>query len=605
LGIQMEAVNSDIDNSEDWSWDIIWESAGRITDSGYEVEVAIPFSQLRFPTTSGPQTWGFLAMRDYPRESRHRLRSTPINRERNCFVCQLESVQGFVGIEQGKHLEMTPTVTAISSDAIDSFPGGHLESVDDDVEAGLSARWSITPNVTLNAAINPDFSQVEADSAQLAVNERFALFFPEKRPFFLEGADLFATQFNLVFTRTVANPIAGLKITGKEGAHAFGLFAAQDELNNVIIPGYQRSRFASLDQEVTSAVARYRKDIGDRSNVGILYTGRVADEYHNHVFSLDGKIQLTDSDTILAQAAHSSTAYPDTIAAGFGQPSDGFDGYAWGTEYRHGDPKWFWRAAIGELSDEFRADSGFTPQVGERVGAVGVERILRGESEQWYELLSIFVGADFRQALEGEADEWGADLGIYFQEGRYELFLGLAPNREYFDGVHYDDFRYSAFASYRPSGDLFVWFEGGAGETIDFTNSQQADFVRLTSGVEFNLGRRLRGEVNHTWQTLDVVAGELFTVNLTEARIFYHLNLRTFVRAILQFQNLDQNPLAYTIPVEPESEDLFSQLLFSYKINPQTVVLIGYSDNYVGLEQVNLTQTNRTFFAKIGYAWLF
>ena len=106
----------------------------------------------------------------------------------------------------------------------------------------MSARWAITPGTSLQATVNPDFSQVEADAAQLDVNTRFALFFPEKRPFFLEGADFFETQFPLVFTRTVADPVAGLKVTGKQDAHAFGAFFAQDRINNLILPESQRSR---------------------------------------------------------------------------------------------------------------------------------------------------------------------------------------------------------------------------------------------------------------------------------------------------------------------------------------------------------------------------
>ena len=142
-----------------------------------------------------------------------------------------------------------------------------------EAEAGISVRWGITPNISLNAAINPDFSQVEADFAQLDVNERFALAFPEKRPFFLEGADFFTTPLNAVFTRTVSDPRYGLKLTGKEGDNSFGAFLTEDSVNNILIPGRETSRSVFLDDTVRDSVLRYRRDIGSTSSLGVLYAG--------------------------------------------------------------------------------------------------------------------------------------------------------------------------------------------------------------------------------------------------------------------------------------------------------------------------------------------
>ncbi len=285
LGVQMESIVSDIDQSEDWSWDIIWESKGRITPDGYVVEIAIPLNQLRFPRTSGPQTWSILAMRDYPRSVRHKLRSAPLDQSRNCTVCQFELVTGFRQIESGRNLELDPTLTAARTDTRDDFPEGELSSGDFEFDAGLSGRWNITPNITLNATINPDFSQVEADAARLDVNTTFAIYYPEKRPFFLEGAGFFSTPADLVFTRSVADPVAGLKLTGKEGAHAFGVFTALDEITNLIFPGFERSDSLSIDDQVLGSVLRYRRDVGSRSTIGGIYAGREgADGYSNHVY---------------------------------------------------------------------------------------------------------------------------------------------------------------------------------------------------------------------------------------------------------------------------------------------------------------------------------
>jgi hypothetical protein len=150
----------------------------------------------------------------------------------------------------------------------DLKPGKDWENGEGDYEPGVTARWSLTPNMVLNGTLNPDFSQVEADVAQLDVNTRFALFFPERRPFFLEGADFFLTPMNVIFTRTVADPSAGAKLTGKEGPHAVGFFVTQDQVNNLIFPSNQASRSTSLDEEVTAGVLRYRRDVGANSTVG-------------------------------------------------------------------------------------------------------------------------------------------------------------------------------------------------------------------------------------------------------------------------------------------------------------------------------------------------
>ena len=206
LGVQMDATNSDVDGSEDWSWNAIWASEGRITSEGYVIEIAIPFTQLRFPRGSGVQTWGFMASRDWPREDRHRMRTMPTDRGAPCLICQFDKLTGFRDLRPGRNLELDPTITAHQTAERPNFPDGPLKTDDAKIDPGLSMRWGITPNVTVSAAVNPDFSQVEADAAQLAENERFALFYPEKLPFFLEGADFFSTPIDAVFTRTVADP---------------------------------------------------------------------------------------------------------------------------------------------------------------------------------------------------------------------------------------------------------------------------------------------------------------------------------------------------------------------------------------------------------------
>jgi len=171
----------------------------------------------------------------------------------------------------------------------------------------------------LNATANPDFSQVEADVAQLNVNTRFALFYPEKRPFFLEGADFFLTPFGAVFTRTVADPTWGGKVTGKIGRSAVGFFASEDRINNLLFPSNQGSGSTSLEEKVYAGVFRYRYDVGHGSTLGALYAGRAGGDYYNHVGGFDGFFRLGSKDQITFQYLRSQSRYPNKLSLDFGQ----------------------------------------------------------------------------------------------------------------------------------------------------------------------------------------------------------------------------------------------------------------------------------------------
>ena len=223
LGVQADANISDQDGYEDFSWDAIWSSAARISACGSTVEIAIPFHQLRFKRTAGKQTWGFSAERSWPRGDRHRMETHARDRNRNCILCEFNKITGLEDISPGNNIEFDPTLTVQRTDTRADFPAGGLETGKVNAEPGLTAKWGITPNLILNATVNPDFSQVEADVAQLDVNTRYALYYPEKRPFFLEGDDFFLTPLQAVFTRTVADPRWGGKMTGKIGKQGLGV----------------------------------------------------------------------------------------------------------------------------------------------------------------------------------------------------------------------------------------------------------------------------------------------------------------------------------------------------------------------------------------------
>jgi hypothetical protein len=183
--------------------------------------------------------------------------------------------------------------------------------------------------MTLNATVNPDFSQVEADSAQLAVNTQFALFFPEKRPFFLEGADLFETRINAVYTRTIADPSWGIKLTGKEGKNAFGAIVARDTRTNLLIPSSQGSRLRFLDEGNTSTILRYRRDLaGAGSAMGGIFTSREGTDYHNRVLGLDALYRWGEGEALRIEVLGSDTLDPLSLAHNLGEDTGTRRGHA-------------------------------------------------------------------------------------------------------------------------------------------------------------------------------------------------------------------------------------------------------------------------------------
>ncbi len=605
LGVQVDATYSEIDAQEDFSWDAIWASQGRITDTGYVVEMAIPFKQLRFPRSEAPQTWGFEAFRNYPRSVRHRISSKHTDRAKDCTLCQENKVTGFSGIAPGRNLELTPTVTASRTDAVDTFPNGGLVKGAEKVEPGLTARWGVTPNTSLNATVNPDFSQVETDSAQLEVNTRFALFYPEKRPFFLEGADLYLTPLQAVFTRTVADPDWGLKINTKEGKNALGVFVADDSINNLVIPSNQGSATTSLEESITSGVVRYRRDIGQFSTLGLLYTGREGDGYHNRVAGLDGFFRFTPSDTVRVQYLNSDTLYPGAIAQRFGQDRDAFDGDAVHLQYDHFAKTWKGYVSYQDLDPNFRADSGFIPRVDVKTAQAQGERFIYGGKDDWYARMSFGARGLRTEDHAGRLTDQTVELfGTLNGPMQSQVELYLDSVKTFYNGITFDLDQESFFFQINPSGSLRLRLQGQLGDQIDFANTRPGDLVYLVPGIQIR-GRSMSLQLDHAYQTLDVKGGQLFKVNLTQAKVIYQFNVRTFLRAIIQYQDLQRNPKLYLRTVRPEQENVFGQFLFSYKLNPQTVLFAGYTDSRLGLQNIDLTQTDRTFFLKIGYAILY
>jgi len=605
VGVQYDAINDDLSGNEDDSWNALWESEGRITDTGYTVEMAIPFKQLRFPSGVEEKTWGIRFIRDYPRDRRYRFSDSNVDKNVSCFVCQFQKASGFANVQPSRNIEVIPTVTTTAhrlrpNPAVDSWGDIRQET-----EAGADLRWGINQDNYLNATLNPDFSQVEADSAQLEINNTFSLYFPEKRIFFLDGADYFNSNLNVVHTRNIADPDYGVKLTGKSGNHSYGFMQANDTSTSFLIPNNESSSVANLlDTESNVSVLRYRQDVLDRSSIGTVVTHREGGDYSNTVAGVDGRLRLSDSDVISGQFLRSQSEYPLAIQTRYGQDANLSDDSML-LEYRHNDRRWDVWAEHVNYGKDFRADMGFINRVDYERDTLRVGHTWRYDTGSFLD--KIWVALDW----DNTHDQAGLEL-----EEEWEMFLEMegplqsrlnglfGSSKTYFNGVYFDEQFNQLALSFRPSSDFYARMTVRIEDVVDFANTRLGHSKRYTPNIVYQYGRHLQLDLQHTYQTFDVSGGRLFTANLTELRSTYQFSTRSFLRLILQYGDNERDQSLYIRPVQSRHKDLTTQLLYSYKLSAQTLFFIGYSDSGFQNDSLNSIETSsRTVFAKFSYAW--
>lgn len=602
FGIQTDMIESE--EGSDHAWDAIWESAGRITDEGYIVEIAIPFNSLSFQRSESDQIWGIDLVRSYPRTVRHHIGLFPRDRSYNCYMCQAEKIVGFANADPGNNLEIAPTLSGIFVQEREDWTEGSFEEQEKKLDPGVTVRWGFTPNMTFSATANPDFSQVEADVLQLDINEQFTLFYPEKRPFFLEGFDFFNTRLSTLHTRTFSDPDWGLKVTGKEGKNAIGLFSVQDAVTNLIFPSSQGSGDTSIDMKSVGSVFRFRRDVGSASNIGIMATDREGEDYYNRMGGLDATLKITPKDQIRLQALGSATSYPDDIAIDFGQNEGRLDGSALDFLYMRGTRTLDVYTVYRQISPDFRADLGYMPQSDYRYAEAGWGYTWNHDPPNWYTMLNFGSAYEQMEQFDGTLIHRAGSFWFNYAgplqsrldlDGFYATFQYGGVEFKDQKGVHFD-------IEVVPTGTVRLLTCTQIRDQIDYANIQQGSRIRFHPEADFRLGRHLSLAVNHTYDRLDVDQGRLYTANVSRLRAVYQFNSRMFVRAIVQYLDYERTASFYIDDVEPKESYIFSQFLFSYKINPQTVLFLGYSDGYYGDNDIDMVQTDRTFFMKLGYA---
>lgn len=378
-GIQADALYS-AETGEDATYDLIWESAGQITDSGYQVEMAIPFSSLRFPKKD-VQVWKVEFWRHHQRASHHQISWAAYDRNESCWACQWGTVTGIENVTPGRGIEILPAIVGYQSGTLNGDGKSEpfkFNNDDPDGDLSLNTKYAISSNFTIEATINPDFSQVEADAAQIDVNSTTALSFPEKRPFFQEGSDLFQSAlFTPVYTRSINDPNIGIKATARWGKWNFAYLGASDENSPMIIPFEERSSDIIPVGKSYSNIFRLKKTIGTDSRIGAIITDRrLEGGGSGSTYSIDGSLRITKAIQFNWQSIASYTKEPNNLPLSAkysdndfifdGKHNAGFNGESFWGEGQAAEIECEARNLYGnflyyELSKTFRADNGYEP----------------------------------------------------------------------------------------------------------------------------------------------------------------------------------------------------------------------------------------------------
>ncbi|MDX1673719.1 MAG: DUF5916 domain-containing protein [Longimicrobiales bacterium] len=603
IGVQMDARFSN-NGGDDFSFDVVYESAGKVTDTGYQVELAIPFASLRFPEAE-EHRWRLQLLQILPRETQRQYSWAEISLDNNCILCQSGTLVGLEGVEPGGQLEVLPSLVAGQSGSLES-PADPTTFQNRDVTAEVSVgvRYPFRSGWTAEATYNPDFSQVESDASQIDVNTTFALFFPERRPFFQEGSDLFDTWINAVYTRSINDPIGAGKLLGRQGNLSVGYIGAVDEHSPLVIPLEERSIVLENGRTVSNIV-RARQMFGSGSFVGGLITDRRFEGGGSGSnASADLLLRLSEQWSFEVQVVGSYTREPEAAGAteglddvtfgdaGYTATFDG-ESYLGRATYLTLDREsrgWDFELEYEDATPTYRADNGFQSRNDYRSGGV-FNAYSWWPDEGFFDRISLahrgsaswnFDGVLKRRStgvsVSGQAvGQTFFNVGIDWDEQRFrgEFFPNMISGRV-FIGSDFSD-AIGVRASYRAGEDIFrqdpqIGFAQGASASLDLKPVQNVVFSPSIS-----------------YARMDSRDGnELFAGFITRARLNYQFSRGLFLRVITEW-----NDFTRQLSVEP---------LLLYRLNPFSVLYIGSTHGYEEYDApFGMERTRRQFFLKLQY----
>jgi Domain of unknown function (DUF5916)/Carbohydrate family 9 binding domain-like len=622
LGAQQDGMHSEAGfnagtlsggGMDDKTPDFQFDSKGRLTDFGYVVELRIPFKTLRYPGGAAPQTWG-LQVRRIVQRTQYKDTWTDARRAGESFLAQSGAIAGLHDMRRGIVTETQP-VLVVSENGSRASAGAPFVRGRPDFKPGLNFRFSTT-SLTVDTTVNPDFSQIEADAAQVTANQRFALFYPEKRPFFLEGIDMFATPNQLVYTRQIVDPIAGAKLTGKLGSWNVAYLGMKER---------EGSGGALFD------IARVRRDIGSGSTFGVTFTDRSADSGGNRVVAVDQRTIFKEIWYYQVQAAGSWTDFPDGSRRSSPMWMAELDatGRAFGINYK-----------LTGIGTDFQADSGYVPRNDIVQGNLYNRYSWYGAKGARFETFSAHYNAsriwryhDFgsRGPIEG-ADSfvfqfgwrggWSLNANLQrvfwdFQRDSYVAYQLSRTGEPYLPIDRVGGFtpdvsiRTPVFRSFDAQvdvsrGPVAIFAEGSAGH-------QTA--VSATVNARPTRSLRLQATLTRSRIERDRDGSEFALTVIPRFKVEYQPTRAIFFRMVGQYQSQRQGLLldaiggepltvAGVIPPAQKSDGLRLDWLASYKPTPGTMVFFGYGASFVTdrtLSLANLERMSDGFFLKVAY----
>lgn len=580
FGIQQDGIFTE-GRGADFSVDIVMESKGVIEDWGWSVEVKIPFKSLRYAAGAG-KNWGINFARNIDRLNDEFDSWMPDDRSVSGLLIKHGRITGLDEIKSERTLEIVPSVTLsetgsrkrtlpISVSASNPFhpifnPTGVQDPgrfVNDPIkyDIGLNIKYTITPNITLDAAINPDFAEIEADAPVVAANQRFPIFFQEKRPFFLEGADTFQSPLQPFYSRTIVDPDAAVKLTGKVGKNSFGFLVASDKApgnfsedeRNDPDPRFRPSA-EFLDKSAYFSILRLKRDVGKENSIGFFGTARVFPRNRNFVGGFDGKFKLDKATVMTFQVlgTHSLRNFFDADLGRSQYKTGNGVGYYWSLDHSTDRRGWFMEA-IGR-SKNYRTDAGFTRRINtnsflfaHRISSKSNPdgKIIRANSNQF-----VRYNMDWQGRPQGGVA--GTNVNLSFQGNLFLYSEG---------GVSYSKIYEDEFGRKRTATRSGAFFG-------DSTRSAYQPFLIMNVNKSFNKKLSAWAFVGSFWNAMDFDfgAGNRFQ-RVSPAYL-------AFLERFLQDPNSTENPP----PLDPGTGHQFdAELGFEYKPTDPLRMSINYT----------------------------
>ena len=599
----------------DSSFDTIWRSDGRLTDRGYMVLMAIPFKSLRFPNTDTHE-WGLILNRSIPRTNENLFWPRVSIRIQGRFN-QAATLTGLEHISPSRNMQFIPYALFRGYRDIDQrdpnnpfFEGRRFQP-----EIGLDSKFILHDSFVLDGTVNPDFSQIESDQPQITVNQRFEVFFPEKRPFFLENSNYFVTPIDLVFTRRIAHPEYGLRLTGKSGPWAVGVLASDDRAPGEIVPPTD----PHSGDRATFTIARVSRDILDQSTVGAIFTDREFAGTYNRVGGVDANIKLNQNWRFQGQAVTSSTLNLDGSHSG---------GPGYKAIFNRAGRKFNLQSNYTDYSPGFFTETGFVNRTDLRSQRIAGTYFFRPEGKTL-----ISWGPTWEQS--SIWDHRGIALDYYILPGmRVDLTRGTWVNFHPFgyDGVFLRPQDYAGLSHVTSFPQPFWAMEGG---TSWFKQFDVSWFFASGAGVNYNpaAGRipvighedqadvtvtihgsgRLRVDNTYLLEHVRERDSHLTAVtnHIARSKWNYQFTKELSARVILQYTSVLSNPLISSLS---PTKNVNADFLITYLVNPGTAVYVGYNSNLQNLDRrliptpTGLLTTpdsfindGRQFFVKLSY----